>query len=44
MSIYREYDIQWIFHEELNEETITRLGYALADEMRHFREYNCGGV
>jgi len=39
MSIYREYDIRGIFQEELNEETITRLGYALADEMRHFGEY-----
>ena len=37
MSIYREYDIRGIFEEELNEETITRLGYALADEMRHLR-------
>lgn len=39
MSIYREYDIRGIYEKELNEETITRLGYALADEMRAFGEY-----
>ncbi|MGZ8548578.1 MAG: phosphomannomutase/phosphoglucomutase [Sulfuricurvum sp.] len=39
MSIYREYDIRGIFEEELNEETVTRLGYALADEMRQYGEY-----
>ncbi|MBD3807070.1 MAG: phosphomannomutase/phosphoglucomutase, partial [Sulfuricurvum sp.] len=39
MSIYREYDIRGIFEKELNEETITRLGYALADEMREFGKY-----
>jgi phosphomannomutase/phosphoglucomutase len=39
MSIYREYDIRGIFEEELNEETVTRLGYALADKMRSFGEY-----
>lgn len=39
MSIYREYDIRGIFEEELNEDTITRLGYALADEMRPYGEY-----
>lgn len=39
MSIYREYDIRGIFEKELNEETITRLGYALAEEMRTFGEY-----
>lgn len=39
MSIYREYDIRGIFDKELNEETITRLGYALADEMRPHGEY-----
>jgi phosphomannomutase/phosphoglucomutase len=39
MSIYREYDIRGIYEKELNEETITRLGYALADEMREFGEY-----
>jgi phosphomannomutase / phosphoglucomutase len=39
MSIYREYDIRGIYEKELNEETITRLGYALAEEMRAFGEY-----
>lgn len=39
MSIYREYDIRGIYEKELNEETITRLGYALADEMRGYGEY-----
>lgn len=39
MSIYREYDIRGIFEKELNEETITRLGAALADEMRPYGEY-----
>ena len=39
MSIYREYDIRGIYEKELNEETITRLGYALADEMRAFGDY-----
>ncbi len=39
MSIYREYDIRGIFEKELNEETIARLGYALADEMREFGDY-----
>ncbi|MFA6189202.1 MAG: phosphomannomutase/phosphoglucomutase [Sulfuricurvum sp.] len=36
MSIYREYDIRGIFEKELNEATITRLGYALAQEMKPF--------
>lgn len=36
MSIYREYDIRGIFEKELNEETITRLGYALAEEMKPY--------
>jgi phosphomannomutase/phosphoglucomutase len=39
MSIYREYDIRGIYEKELNEETITRLGYALAEEMKGFGEY-----
>ncbi len=39
MSIYREYDIRGIYEKELNEETITRLGYALAEEMRPYGEY-----
>jgi phosphomannomutase/phosphoglucomutase len=39
MSIYREYDIRGIFDKELNEETITKLGYALAEEMKPYGEY-----
>lgn len=39
MSIYREYDIRGIYEKELNKETITRLGYALAEEMKPFGEY-----
>ena len=30
MSIYREYDIRGIFEKELNEESVTKIGYALA--------------
>jgi len=30
VSIYREYDIRGIFQEELNETTVTRIGYALS--------------
>ncbi|HQS67191.1 MAG TPA: phosphomannomutase/phosphoglucomutase [Sulfuricurvum sp.] len=36
MSIYREYDIRGIFEQELNEATITRLGEALAQEIKPF--------
>lgn len=39
MSIYREYDIRGIFEQELNEQSITRLGYALSDEIRPYGEY-----
>ncbi|MDD5717102.1 MAG: phosphomannomutase/phosphoglucomutase [Sulfuricurvum sp.] len=39
MSIYREYDIRGIYEKELNEETITRLGYALAEEMKTYGDY-----
>ncbi|MDD3595726.1 MAG: phosphomannomutase/phosphoglucomutase [Sulfuricurvum sp.] len=39
MSIYREYDIRGIYEKELNEESITRLGYALAEEMKVHGEY-----
>lgn len=39
MSIYREYDIRGIFEKELNDANITRLGYALAEEMREFGDY-----
>ncbi|MEA1920125.1 MAG: phosphomannomutase/phosphoglucomutase, partial [Campylobacterota bacterium] len=30
MSIFREYDIRGIYEKELNEESVTRIGYALA--------------
>ncbi len=30
MSIYREYDIRGIFEKELNEETVTKIGFALS--------------
>jgi len=30
MSIYREYDIRGIFEKELNEESVTKIGYALS--------------
>jgi phosphomannomutase/phosphoglucomutase len=33
MSIYREYDIRGIFEEELNEESVTRIGYVLASKI-----------
>ncbi len=36
MSIYREYDIRGIFEKELNKETITKLGYKLADRIKPF--------
>jgi phosphomannomutase/phosphoglucomutase len=36
MSIYREYDIRGIFEKELNEATVTRLGAALAQEIKPF--------
>ncbi|WP_295052190.1 phosphomannomutase/phosphoglucomutase [Sulfuricurvum sp.] len=39
MSIYREYDIRGIFEKELNDANVTRLGYALAEEMRQFGDY-----
>jgi len=39
MSIYREYDIRGIFEKELNEPTITRLGFALAEVMKPYGEY-----
>ncbi|MDO9056719.1 MAG: phosphomannomutase/phosphoglucomutase [Sulfuricurvum sp.] len=39
MSIYREYDIRGIFEKELNDANVTRLGYALAEEMRGFGDY-----
>jgi len=33
MSIYREYDIRGIFEKELNEKSVTRIGYALASRI-----------
>jgi len=33
MSIYREYDIRGIFEKELNEQSVTRIGYALASKI-----------
>jgi phosphomannomutase/phosphoglucomutase len=39
MSIFREYDIRGIFEKELNDANVTRLGYALAEEMRKLGEY-----
>ncbi len=33
MSIYREYDIRGIFEKELNEESVTKIGYALASKI-----------
>ena len=33
MSIYREYDIRGIFEKELNELSVTRIGYALASKI-----------
>ena len=34
MSIFREYDIRGIFEKELNEESVTKIGYALAKRIR----------
>ena len=33
MSIYREYDIRGIYEKELNEESVVRIGYALASKI-----------
>ena len=33
MCIYREYDIRGIYEKELNEESVTKIGYALADKI-----------
>ena len=33
MSIYREYDIRGIYEKELNEQTVTKIGYALASKI-----------
>lgn len=33
MSIYREYDIRGIFEKELNEDSVTKIGYALSKKI-----------
>ena len=33
MSIYREYDIRGIYEKELNKESVTKIGYALASKI-----------
>ena len=33
MSIYREYDIRGIYEKELNEQSVVRIGYALASKI-----------
>jgi len=33
LSIYREYDIRGIYEKELNEQTVTRIGFALASKI-----------
>jgi phosphomannomutase/phosphoglucomutase len=33
VSIYREYDIRGVFQEELNEQSVVRIGYALASKI-----------
>lgn len=33
MSIYREYDIRGIYEKELNEQSVTKIGYALASKI-----------
>jgi phosphomannomutase/phosphoglucomutase len=34
LSIYREYDIRGIYEKELNEKSVTRIGYALASKIK----------
>ncbi|MEA3331265.1 MAG: phosphomannomutase/phosphoglucomutase [Campylobacterota bacterium] len=34
MSIYREYDIRGIYEKELNEQSVTRIGYVLASKIK----------
>ncbi len=34
MSIYREYDIRGIYEKELNEQSVVRIGYALASKIK----------
>ncbi len=39
MSIYREYDIRGIFDKELNEESVTRIGFALGRRIKPIGDY-----
>ena len=39
MSIYREYDIRGIYDKELNEQSVTKIGYALSFEIKKYGEY-----
>jgi phosphomannomutase/phosphoglucomutase len=34
MSIYREYDIRGIYEQELNEQSVTKIGYVLASKIK----------
>ncbi len=34
MSIYREYDIRGIYEKELNEQSVTRIGFVLASKIK----------
>ncbi|MDX1295605.1 MAG: phosphomannomutase/phosphoglucomutase [Sulfurimonadaceae bacterium] len=43
MSIYREYDIRGIFEEELNEDSVVRIGYALAKRIKPVGDYAAVG-
>jgi len=39
VSIYREYDIRGIYEKELNEESVTKIGFALSKEIKKHGEY-----
>jgi phosphomannomutase/phosphoglucomutase len=39
VSIFREYDIRGIFDTELNEATVTKIGYALAQRIKKIGDY-----
>jgi len=43
VSIFREYDIRGIFESELNEASVVRIGYALAQRIRPHGEYAAVG-
>jgi phosphomannomutase/phosphoglucomutase len=43
MSIYREYDIRGIFEKELNEKTVTKIGYILAKRILKYGKYAAVG-